>query len=74
MSNKDCHACIYNLICDPARKEDVTIIDCCIPEKPLRRLQRIAYKQGGVELYGKITNKYVSDEKCNSRYWSKQNY
>jgi hypothetical protein len=65
--NKNCAVCVYNGPCED-RKDRVDIKDCCIPEKPLRELQKTART---VERFIQVTHDYIYLEKQNSHYWRK---
>lgn len=69
--NKDCLICVYCTVCNE-RKKDETILDCCIPEAPLRDKQRSAYHAGGIELYAAVTNDYIMKLKAQSEYWKRE--
>jgi len=69
--NKDCSTCVYNGVCED-RKDDSTILDCCIPEKPLRKAQNDAFKLGGIELFINVTYTHIRKLKVLSKYWLDQ--
>jgi hypothetical protein len=75
--NKNCSLCLYNdgirgdgtyRCCTPERQRDDTVKDCCILERPLRKLQ--ARAQTGPE-YTDVTINYVLEQKAQSIYWQK---
>jgi hypothetical protein len=65
--NKDCGICVYNGPCI-GRKDRLDIKDCCIPELPLRQLQRQAKT---AEEYIRYTQTYIQNAKKASHYWRK---
>jgi hypothetical protein len=69
-TNKDCTICIYGDVCS-GRRQDKTIIDCCIPEAPLRKMQKHALAIS-VSSFIDVTHAYIEDHKRKSEYWSEQ--
>jgi NCAIR mutase (PurE)-related protein len=65
--NKDCRICVYYGPCEN-RRDVVDIIDCCIPEAPLRLLQKNAKT---ADIYIRDTKKYIEAAKRRSDYWRK---
>jgi hypothetical protein len=63
--SKDCAICVYNGACE-GRKGRADIVDCCIPEAPLRKLQ---HETQTVERFITVTRKYINAAKQKSRYW-----
>lgn len=68
-AGKNCNICVYDVVCDE-RKHDPRIIDCCVPEMPLRRAQVEALRVGGVDAFIVTTRVHVLLVKAKSRYWS----
>lgn len=67
--SKDCSVCVYNGVCE-GRLSDMTIEDCCIPERPLRELQE---KCGAnIDRFISVTHKYITGCKKESKYWLTQ--
>ncbi len=74
MSNgKDCRVCVYDSVCAD-RKRESTIVDCCVPEAPLRAVQLEALRQGGVPEFIVATRVHVMLVKAKSKYWYKKQY
>ena len=70
---KDCNICVYNGACED-RQDDQSIIDCCVPEAPLRKRQReVLDSTCDIALYGSVTNTYIMQVKSKSKYWTKHN-
>jgi hypothetical protein len=79
MIGKQCSKCIYQdgvradktyKCSTPERQRDTTVVDCCVPVEPLRRLQRNAPT---AEAFVFSTHQYVADIKKRSSYWRKYN-
>jgi hypothetical protein len=68
--SKDCSKCVYLDVCT-GRYKDESIQDCCVPEEPLRRLQKHTHDASS---FIAITQAYISDIKSKSKYWSKLKY
>jgi hypothetical protein len=75
---KNCPKCVYRdgiridgttKCTSYERQHDGSITDCCIPEAPLRELQKNAASAGQF-IYE--TQRYVSTIKSQSKYWSSQ--
>lgn len=64
--NKDCSICLYNGVCE-GRADDETITDCCIPEAPLREVQRKWL--GYINTFIEKTRAYIKFHKNRSVYW-----
>lgn len=71
MGNKNCNICLYKSVCED-RKSDITITDCCVPEKPLRRIQAMCmlYSYDIANRFTRATLDYVKAVKSESEYWS----
>lgn len=69
MNGKFCAICVYNNVCPNSRKHATDVVDCCIPEAPLRELQR---KARTTEDFIAVTRDYVNKLKEASAYWSTQ--
>jgi hypothetical protein len=76
--NKNCSKCVYQdgiradgtfRCCTLERQRDETVTDCCIPVAPLRQLQDRSLT---VDQYIFNTQNYISTQKSQSSYWSKQ--
>jgi hypothetical protein len=84
MNGKNCSICVYQdglradgtfRCCTPERQRDITVIDCEVPVKPLRELQKTAIRIG-VDNFITATAHYIDDIKARSSYWrnhTKQN-
>jgi hypothetical protein len=77
MNGKNCSICVYQdgmradgtfRCCTSERQRDVTVVDCCVPEKPLRQLQD---QTKDAHTYIAVTQQYVEKVKSQSAYWQK---
>jgi hypothetical protein len=73
---KDCASCVYSEIssagyvhCISGRHRDPDIVDCCIPEAPLRKRQ---HEATDVEMFIAVTHSYITACKKKSIYWRTQ--
>jgi hypothetical protein len=65
--SKDCAICVYNGVCQ-GRKGRTDIVDCCIPEAPLRKLQS---ETQSLAQFIVVTRDYINTAKRQSQYWRK---
>ena len=68
MNEKNCLICVYHGVCE-GRMKDQAILDCCIPEEPLRQRQE---KTKTVEEFASVTHEYISAVKAKSKYWIRE--